>query len=120
MNRLLRGSVGVVIIVGGSMLAQANEVTDWNEMLFRASAVASGNASPLNITRNSALVEAAVFDAVNGIEKQSASGRSPCAARLERATDVLKCPYVVPITSPSKEISAQSTRRTSWFHRRQA
>ena len=51
MNRLLRGSVGVVIIVGGSMLAQANEVTDWNEMLFRASAVASGNASPLNITR---------------------------------------------------------------------
>jgi len=82
MNRLLRGSVGVVIIVGGSMLAQANEVTDWNEMLFRASAVASGNASPLNITRNSALVEAAVFDAVNGIEKQSASGRSPCAARL--------------------------------------
>jgi hypothetical protein len=100
MNRLLRGSVGVVIIVGGSMLAQANEVTDWNEMLFRASAVASGNASPLNITRNSALVEAAVFDAVNGIEKQSASGRSPCAARLERATDVLKCPYVVPITEP--------------------
>ena len=68
MNKLLRGTVGVVLIVGGSALARANEVTDWNEMLFRASAVAS--ASPLNMTRNSALVEAAVFDAVNGIEKR--------------------------------------------------
>ena len=68
MNKLLRGTVGVVLMVGGSALARANEVTDWNEMLFRASAVAS--ASPLNMTRNSALVEAAVFDAVNGIEKR--------------------------------------------------
>src|ERR1700694_1957400 len=68
MNKLLRGTVGVVLIVGGSTLARANEVTDWNEMLFRASVVAS--ASPLNMTRNSALVEAAVFDAVNGIEKR--------------------------------------------------
>jgi hypothetical protein len=72
MNRLLRGmvGVGVVIIVGSSTLARANEVTDWNEMLFRASAVASGSASPLTITRNAALVEAAVFDAVNGIERR--------------------------------------------------
>jgi hypothetical protein len=69
MNKCLLGIIGgVVLIVGSRTEAQANEVTDWNEMLFRASVVAS--ASPLNMSRNSALVEAAVFDAVNGIEKR--------------------------------------------------
>src|SRR5262252_10663417 len=69
MTRSLFGTVSIVaLIVGGSTVAQANEVTDWNEMLFRASVVAG--ASPLNMSRHSALVQAAVFDAVNGIERR--------------------------------------------------
>jgi hypothetical protein len=68
MNKCILGTVGVVLLVGGSSEVRANEVTDWNEMLFRASVVAS--ASPLNMSRHAALVEAAVFDAVNGIEKR--------------------------------------------------
>ena len=69
MNKCLLGTVGlVVLIVGSGTGARANEVTDWNEMLFRASVVAA--ASPLNMSRHSALVQAAVFDAINGIEKR--------------------------------------------------
>ena len=69
MHKCFLGMVGVVVlIVRGSTVARANEVTDWNEMLFRASVAAS--ASPLNMSRHSALVQAAVFDAVNGIEKR--------------------------------------------------
>ncbi|HKF70043.1 MAG TPA: hypothetical protein VKB36_26035, partial [Vicinamibacterales bacterium] len=69
MNKCLLGTVGLaVLIVGSGTVARANEVTDWNEMLFRASVVAA--ASPLNMSRHSALVQAAVFDAINGIEKR--------------------------------------------------
>src|SRR5215467_14037677 len=69
MNKYLLGPVcAVALIVGGGTGARADEVTDWNEMLFRASVAA--NASPLNMSRHSALVQAAVFDAVNGIEKR--------------------------------------------------
>ena len=68
MTRSLLGTVSIVALIVGGTVAQANEVTDWNEMLFRAS-VAAG-ASPLNMSRHSALVQAAVFDAVNGIERR--------------------------------------------------
>jgi len=69
MKRALLGTVSIIALLGGgSTVVQANEVTDWNEMLFRAS-VAAG-ASPLNMSRHSALVQAAVFDAVNGIERR--------------------------------------------------
>ena len=68
MTRSLLGTVSIVALIVGGTVAQANEVTDWNEMLFRASVVAG--ASPLNMSRHSALVQAAVFDAVNGIERR--------------------------------------------------
>jgi hypothetical protein len=48
--------------------AWADEVLDWNEMLFRAAVV--GGTSALNMSRTSAIVQAAVFDAVNGIERR--------------------------------------------------
>jgi hypothetical protein len=45
--------------------ARADEITDWNQTLFRAAVV--GGTNPLAITRVAAIVQAAVFDAVNGI-----------------------------------------------------
>jgi hypothetical protein len=45
--------------------APADEIVGWNKMLFRAGLV--GGTSPLVITRVAAIVEAAVFDAANGI-----------------------------------------------------
>ena len=48
--------------------ARADEVTEWNEIMLRASLIAV--ASPLTMTRNAAIVQASVFDAVNGIERR--------------------------------------------------
>ena len=45
--------------------APADEIAGWNQMLFRAALV--GASSPLVTTRVAAIVEAAVFDATNGI-----------------------------------------------------
>ena len=48
--------------------ARADEVTDWNVIMFQAAHVA--NTNPLVTTRVVALVQAAVYDAVNGIERR--------------------------------------------------
>jgi hypothetical protein len=49
--------------------AGADEVTDWNTILFQSALVAPAT-SALIITRSAAIVQAAVFDAVNGIERR--------------------------------------------------
>ncbi len=48
--------------------ARADEVTDWNQQLERA--LLSANISPFVSSRTSAIMHAAVFDAVNGIERR--------------------------------------------------
>jgi membrane-associated phospholipid phosphatase len=56
------------VFAGISTTARADEVTDWNQILFQAALVAQ--TTPLIITRNAAIVQASVFDAVNGIERR--------------------------------------------------
>src|SRR5437588_9694766 len=63
-----RAGLAIFLFLVVVTVARADEVTAWNEMLFRSALVASS--SPLNMTRFSALVQAAVFDAVNGIEQR--------------------------------------------------
>jgi hypothetical protein len=48
--------------------AAANEVTDWNQTLFRSGLMTNPNTSPLVTSRVAAIFSAAVFDAVNGID----------------------------------------------------
>ena len=48
--------------------SQADEVTDWNQIMVQT--VLNGKTSPVVSTRVTAIVEAAVFDAVNGIERR--------------------------------------------------
>ena len=48
--------------------AAADEVTDWNAIMFQ-SALAGGT-TPLVMNRNAAIVQASVFDALNGIERR--------------------------------------------------
>jgi membrane-associated phospholipid phosphatase len=57
-----------VIATGISTTVHADEVTDWNQILFQAALVAK--TSPIIMTRNAAIVQASVFDAVNGIERR--------------------------------------------------
>src|SRR5712664_2284393 len=53
-----------------SSIARADDVTDWNQHMLRAGTVAG--TSPLVITRVAAIVQASVFDAVNGIDRKYA------------------------------------------------
>jgi hypothetical protein len=69
MKRIIRFSL--VLLIGanlGSGIIWADEVTDWNGILFQAAHTA--NTNPLVTTRVTAIVQAAVFDAVNGIERR--------------------------------------------------
>ena len=62
--------VAVVVATVFTTTASADEVTDWNRNLFEAARVNLPPTSPLAITRSAALVQAAVFDAVNGIDRR--------------------------------------------------
>src|SRR5207249_3856599 len=75
---------------------RADEVTDWNQLMFQAALVAK--TSPLVMTRVAAIVQAAVFDAVNGIERRytpihvepaAARGASRRAAAVQAAYGTL-------------------------------
>ena len=69
MRKLLTISAIALAISGSSTnAARADEVTDWNQTLFRSAVVAGTSA--LNSTRVAALVQASVFDAVNGIDRR--------------------------------------------------
>src|SRR6476646_7806101 len=67
-RRIVRVTLALLVLVAPARTASADEVTDWNEMLFRVALVAGS--SPLAMTRNTAIVQAAVYDAVNGIERR--------------------------------------------------
>ena len=61
--------------------ARADEVTDWNQAALRAALI--GQTSPTTTTRVMALVQVAVFDAVNGLDPQYAYFRvDPAGAPL--------------------------------------
>src|SRR5262245_23813435 len=70
-NQLKRGVVtialaAIILIVTGAALA--DEVTDWNQ--HTVNAIQSANASALATMRILAIEQAAVFDAVNGVERR--------------------------------------------------
>jgi hypothetical protein len=48
--------------------ARADEVTAWSQMLFQAGLISA--ASPIVMTRSAAIVHAAMFDAINGIDRR--------------------------------------------------
>ena len=50
--------------------ALADEVTDWNQNLFQAALAATPPTSPLVMSRSTAIVQSAVFDAANGIARK--------------------------------------------------
>jgi hypothetical protein len=62
-------ALGIVLLVTAN--ARADDITDWNDTMLRAGLVAGS--SPLVMTRNAALVHAAMFDAVNGIDRRYTS-----------------------------------------------
>jgi hypothetical protein len=91
---------GLAMLLVASSIARADDVTDWNQHMLRAGTV--GGTSPLVMSRVAAIVQASVFDAVNGIERKyapvhvppgGAAGASPRAAAVEAAYTALVALY---------------------------
>jgi hypothetical protein len=87
--------------LAASGLAAADEVTDWNQVLLHAMLTAPVTPAPLT-TRVAAIVQAAVFDAVNGIDRvytpiyvapAAAPGASERAAAVQAAYATLVNQY---------------------------
>jgi hypothetical protein len=56
-----------VLLLVSCGIGQADEVTDWNQIMLEATLVPPATPAPVS-TRSTAIVQAAVFDAVNGID----------------------------------------------------
>ena len=68
MNKIFKHWIWLAAIaIGFTATLRADEVTDWNKFMFQAALAAQPPTSPLVMSRNVALVQSAVFDAVNGI-----------------------------------------------------
>jgi len=94
--------------------ARADEISDWNKNLFEAARLNVPPTSPLIITRNGALVQSAVFDAVNGIERRftpvhvdpaAPDGASKRAAAVQAA-------YAMLVRLYPSQVAALSAKRT--------
>jgi membrane-associated phospholipid phosphatase len=92
--------LGLAMLLLMSSVARADDVTDWNQHMLRAGTV--GGTSPLVMSRVAAIVQASVFDAVNGIERKYApvhvppggpGGASSRAAAVEAAYTALVALY---------------------------
>jgi len=61
-------ALGLATVLMASSIARADDVTDWNQHMLRAGTVRG--TSPLVMSRVAAIVQASVFDAVNGIDRK--------------------------------------------------
>jgi hypothetical protein len=96
MKRILSAFVVLVTMAAGAASAHADEVTDWTRMMLQAALVVAN--SPTVVTRNAAMVEVAMFDAINGIDPKytyfyvapaAKAGASRRAAAAQAAHTVL-------------------------------
>jgi hypothetical protein len=93
MKSVIRFSTWVLMAGVAAGVAMADEVTDWNQVMLLATLTAPVTPAPVT-TRVSAIVQAAVFDAVNGIDRRytpiyvpasAAPGTSKSAAAVQAA-----------------------------------
>lgn len=92
--------VGLAMFPGVSSVTRADDITDWNHHMLRAGTV--GGTTPLVMSRVAAIVQASVFDAVNGIDRKytpvhvppgAPAGASRRAAAVEAAYTALVALY---------------------------
>ena len=96
---LIHASIGIATLMALSS-TRADEVTDWNENTFTA--IFTAKTSPLISTRVTAMVQSAVFDAVNGVYQrytpvhvpaEGPAGASARAAVMQAAHNILVLLY---------------------------
>ena len=101
----------IALVCSVPAMAKADEVTDWTEEMFRASLIAG--ASPLAMTRNSAIVQASVFDAVNGIEQRYTPVHVPPAAPAgaSKRAAAVQAAYVALVKLYPTQLASLDARR---------
>jgi hypothetical protein len=110
-------SLGLVIVFvcGIGATVRADDVTDWNEQMLRAALIAG--TSPTTTSRVAALVQSAMFDAVNGINPRythiyvapaAPPGASRRAAAVQAAYAMLSKLYgASPANTPQVQFDAR-------------
>jgi membrane-associated phospholipid phosphatase len=85
--------LGIATLLMASSIARADDVTDWNQHMLRAGTVAG--TSPIVMTRVAAIVQASVFDAVNGIDRKYTPVHVPpgAAADASRRAAIVEAAY---------------------------
>jgi hypothetical protein len=92
--------LATLVLVMASTLRAQDVVTHWNKVMLAT--IAAGGTDPITSTRTAAIVQAAVFDAVNGIERKytpihanvpKPDGASESAAVIESSYSTLAALY---------------------------
>jgi len=107
--------LAMVFVCGIGATVRADDVTDWNEQMLRAALIAG--TSPTSTTRFAAMVQAAMFDAVNGIDPRyshiyvapaAPAGASRRAAAVQAAYAMLSKLYgATPANPPQVAFDAR-------------
>ena len=94
-------------------LANSDEVTEWHENMLAVLVTAGTN--PIASTRDAALVSAAVFDAVNGIERRYEPIHVPAEAPkgASKRAAAVQAAYVILATRYPAQASALADKRTA-------
>src|SRR6185369_2453622 len=105
----------IACALGGFPVAErTNEVTDWHEHMLVA--LGTAGASPLASSREAALVSAAVFDSVNGIERRYQHIHVPATAprgASKRAAAVQAAYAILLARFPAQAVDLNAKRTAS-------
>jgi hypothetical protein len=85
MKRIKQCCLALIVVTLAGSPAYADNILDWNQTMFRAGLVAG--TSPVVMSRVAAIVQAAVFDAVNGIDRRYAPIHVPPAGPAAASRD---------------------------------
>lgn len=115
MKRIAHACLALAFVLFSTSAARADEVTVWNQQMLRAALIAG--TSPTSTTRVAALVQAAMFDAVNGITPRythiyvapaAPAGASRRAAAVQAAYAMLSRLYgATPANGPQVAFDAR-------------
>jgi PAP2 superfamily len=109
-NAWRRGLLLLVLPLAMAGTLRADEVTDWHEHMLAAL-----GPSPIIGSRDAALVSAAVFDAVNGIERRYAPIHVPAAAPrgASKRAAAVQAAYVILVTRFPAQTADLAAKRTA-------
>ena len=109
LKRLSALVFGLAMLLLVPSIARADDVTDWNQHMLRAGTV--GATTPLMMSRVAAIVQASVFDAVNGIDRKYTPVHVPPGGPAGITRFPAQCSSATRMPGPARAASWRSPRR---------